>query len=134
MSSNVFKWVQNLFKCVKCVPACPKLVQMCSNVFKIVQKLSAFPVQGLRHDKQSLIQFFNKYISLPIGQCSEENIQFWDCSCLSLPHFCSHYFHQIIVFGQSYKGVILNCYIKWVNNSILVEYWLFAAGHFSCLL
>ena len=34
MSSNVFKWVQNLFKCVKCVPACPKLVQMCSNVFK----------------------------------------------------------------------------------------------------
>ena len=50
----VFKSVQNLFKCVQ---RCLKLVQMCSNVFKIVQKLSAFPVQGVRHNKQSLIQF-----------------------------------------------------------------------------
>ena len=58
MSSNVFKWVQNLFKCV---PACPKLVQMCLNVFKTVQKLSAFPVQGVRHDKPSLIQFFSGF-------------------------------------------------------------------------
>ena len=34
MSSNVFKLVQNLFKCVKCVPGCPKLVQMCLKLFK----------------------------------------------------------------------------------------------------
>ena len=51
MCSNVFK----------CVQTCPKLVQMCSNVFKIFQKLSAFPVQGVRHDKPSLIQFFSGF-------------------------------------------------------------------------
>ena len=34
--SNVFKLVQNLFKCVQ---TCSKLVQMCSNVFKLVQNL-----------------------------------------------------------------------------------------------
>ena len=36
MCSNVFKLVQNLFKCVQ---TCSKPVQMCSNMFKLVQNL-----------------------------------------------------------------------------------------------